>query len=191
MTDLAPLAGLPITVLQANKLQLRSLEPLRGMPLRQLFLFEAGNVDLSPLAGSPIDYLHLGGAKIGNAAPLGGCTALRSLWLCDCHIQDRAPLPGSKLAELYLGNTRVRDITPLTKMPLRVLTLDRCPVQDLNLLRDIATLEQLVVSREAPGLANLRSHPRLAFLATRWDIKTGRPAQTAKDFWTEWDKPRR
>ena len=70
VTDLTPLAGLPIEVLQANKLQLRSLEALRGMPLKQLFLFDAGNVDLSPLAGSPVDHLHLGGAKISDFAPL-------------------------------------------------------------------------------------------------------------------------
>ena len=76
-------------------------------------------------------------------------------------------------------------------MPLRVLTLDRCPVQDLNPLRDIASREQLVVGRDAPGLAQLRSHPRLAFPAARWDPTTDRPAQTTEDFWTEWDKPRR
>ena len=79
VTDLAPLAGLPIEVLQANKLQLRNLEALRGMPLKQLFLFDAGDVDLSPLAGSSIETLHLGGAKISDFAPLAGCSALRFL----------------------------------------------------------------------------------------------------------------
>ena len=191
VTDLAPLTGLPIGVLQANKLQLRDLEPLRGMPLKQLFLFDAANVDLAPLSGSSIELLHLGGAKISDLAPLAGCAALRHLWVSDCNVRDLSPLAELKLVELHLGNTRVRDLRPLSKLPLRVLTIDRSPVEDVTPLRDIPTLEQLVVSRDAPGLSGLRSHPRLAWLATRWDAHANRPGQTATEFWTEFDRRKR
>jgi Leucine-rich repeat (LRR) protein len=187
VTDLAPLAGLKVERLWLDGLKLPDLSPLRGLPLKELYLFSSDIADLSPLAGMPIEKLQLGGAKIRDISPLADCTALRHLWLSDCNISDIRPIAGLKLTELHLGNTRVRDVSPLRNLPLRVLTIDRCPVTDLSPLRDIPTLEELVASKESPGIWSLRTHAQLKYLSTVWDPRNNRPSQTVSEFWQRWD----
>jgi len=40
-------------------------------------------------------------------------------------------------------------------------------------------------------LGDLRTQPRLAFVSTRWDMQNGRPAQSANEFWTQFDGRKR
>jgi serine/threonine protein kinase/Leucine-rich repeat (LRR) protein len=185
--DLTPLAGLKIERLWLNKLKLQDLSPLRTLPLKELYMPDAEIADLSPLAGTPLERLQMGGAKIRDISPLADCTSLRYLWLSDCNISDIRPLAGLKISELHIGNTRVRDISPLRNMPLRVLTVDRCPVTDLSPLRDIPTLEELVASKESPGIWSLRTHAQLKYLSTVWDPRNNRPTQSVSEFWQRWD----
>jgi hypothetical protein len=187
VNDLTPLAGLKVESLWLNKLNLPDLTPLRGLPLKELYLFDSDVADLTPLSGSPIERLHMSGAKVRDIAPLADCTSLRSLNLSNVDVIDIRPLAGLKLDELHLGHTRVRDLAPLRNVPLRVLTVDHCPVQDLSPLRDIPTLEELVASKENPGLWSLRTHPKLKLLSTVWDPRNNRPSQTVSEFWARWD----
>jgi serine/threonine protein kinase/Leucine-rich repeat (LRR) protein len=185
ITSLAPVAGIPLTMLQINRLKLADLAPLRGAPLKHLFAFDTTIADMSVIAELPLETLHLGAAKLTDINQLAACKSLRFLWLSDTNISDIRPLADLKLEQLHLGHTRVRDLTPLARLPLRVLTIDRCPIDSLAVLRDIPTLEQLVVSKNTPGLRSLRSHPKIAYISTRWDTGMDRPAETADVFWAE------
>ena len=53
VTNLTPLAGLPLTLLNCHGLKVTNLTPLRGRPLRSLILTETSVTDLRPLAECP------------------------------------------------------------------------------------------------------------------------------------------
>lgn len=70
VTNLAPLAGLPLTVIKMQDCPVRDLEPLVGMPLRELWLQGTRVADLSPLANMPLEYVFLDRTFVTDLRPL-------------------------------------------------------------------------------------------------------------------------
>ena len=100
VSDLSPLRGMPLTVLDINRCrQVRDLTPLHHMPLTSLNLTECNQVrDLGPLHGLPLTHLDLlGCSQAGDLTPLQGMP-LKSLNLSGCgQVRDLSPLHGMKL----------------------------------------------------------------------------------------------
>ncbi len=174
VSDLAPLSGLPITILLLEGTKVRDLAPLRGMPLRRLSLSRTDVADLSPLRGMPLTELVLHG----------------------CPVSDLSPLAGMPLTELGLGvrsledvpriGTQVANLEPLRGMPFRSAVLDGTINPDLAPLLDCPQLEEIIMPPKYRNLDALRTHPKLATII--WDPPSGaRKTQPVAEFWKERD----
>ena len=125
LTNLAPLQGLPLTMLDVNNNgQLADLTPLKTLPLTQLFAQRTAVPDLAPLAGLRLTELNLSGTPVA----------------------DLAPLKDMPLIALYLDGTKVADLTPLKGMPLKIVNireLKLAPARDHAVLRGLTALETI------------------------------------------------
>jgi Leucine-rich repeat (LRR) protein/tRNA A-37 threonylcarbamoyl transferase component Bud32 len=171
LTDLSPLAGLPLTQISMDKTAVADLSPLRAAPLTVISLHDTPVVDLSPLAGKPIRDLSLVGSpiedlvavaaladllqltidrtRVTSLAPLAGRVQLAVLSCKDTAIQDLTPLIGMKLVRLHLARTGIDDISAVSGMPLTSLDIRKTRVHDLSPLTGIATLRELDITDAA------------------------------------------
>ena len=161
LTDLSPLAGLPLEVLDlGGSVQGADLSMLEAMPIRILDLSHSDIADIATLSGMPLHELNLRGCdRLTSLAPLAGmqlrkitidgCTALTSLDGLRGHptralsaafctsLADIDALSEMPLELLDLRSTPLVDLTPLAKLPLRELRISRTRVFDLRPLRAI------------------------------------------------------
>ena len=133
LSDISPLQGMQLSVLDLTGTQVRDLEPLKYMPLTFLNLMSTPVRDLTPLQGMPLTDLSLWGCnQVDEIAPLKGMKLTR-LNLYTCAVNDLSPLQGMPLTYLYLaGCGRVQDVNPLAGMPLTDLNLDNTQIPDLK-----------------------------------------------------------
>ena len=130
ITDLSPLADLPVSELYAQRIPTTDLSPLRGLPLRQLWLDGTLVEDLAPLKELPIV----------------------TLGLSHTPVSDLSPLRDLKLQRLILdGITKEIDLAPLAGMTtLEDLVLPEHP-KNLELLRQLPNLK--FISNKWGGVA--------------------------------------
>jgi hypothetical protein len=82
ITDLSPLAGIPISVLLISGARISDLTPLRGMPLQVLFCASTLIKDLEPLRDLPLVRVYLDDCPQGlDLEPLANAKKLYSLLL--------------------------------------------------------------------------------------------------------------
>ena len=160
VTDLTPLAGAPLAVLNATGAsELTSIAALRGMSLSELHLARTKVADLSPLRDMrTLEKLHLKAAPVSDLSPLQGLR-LRFVDLADCPVSDLGPLRGAPVEEIVLANTRVADLSPLAGMPLRSLELCYAPVIDFRPLAGLPLEVGNFEGNRLNDLAVLRGMP--------------------------------
>jgi hypothetical protein len=170
VTDLSPLADLPLAALDVRETKVANLSPLRssvlGRSLRELLLWKTNVKDLSPLAG---------------------CTALEYLDAYGLPLADLSILKGMKLKTLLIGSSRVTDISPLAGMPLESLNLDVTAVKDLSPLLKCPTLKQLVLPRAPDNIESLHGLAQLERLSFK-TAPGGAPDKTTVQFWADYDR---
>ncbi|MEZ4400850.1 MAG: hypothetical protein R3B06_12570 [Kofleriaceae bacterium] len=85
---LAPLAALTqLRALDLTDSQITDLTPLAKLPLIQLTLTRTAVADLRPLAGHPtLEHLELGGTKVKDITPLLSCKRLCNVGLWDARV---------------------------------------------------------------------------------------------------------
>lgn len=115
---------------------LTNLAPLAGLPLTQLNLAGSQVSDISPLKDMPLEYLNLSGCKVSDLKPLAG-SPLKKLNLDQCPVESLQDINGLQLNELSLWKTEVGDLNPLRRMPLTYLNLVSTYVGDLNPIADL------------------------------------------------------
>jgi serine/threonine protein kinase len=136
LSDLTPLAGLPLKVLwvRGND-KLSNLKPLEGMPLVELNCQGTIVADLTPLHKCPLESLHIAGTRVRSLDALKGLP-LKKLYCHDSVISDLSPLAGMRLEVLICLYTQVHDLSPLRKMPLTSLCVASCrQITDLSPLQ--------------------------------------------------------
>lgn len=72
LSDLSPLEGLELEMINLQGTQVTDLSPLKGMRLKYLDLGETPVSDLSPLKGIPLVELYLNDTPITDLSPLKG-----------------------------------------------------------------------------------------------------------------------
>ncbi|MDZ4287346.1 MAG: protein kinase, partial [Prosthecobacter sp.] len=202
VSDLSPLAGMPLKYLTCNGLtKLTDLSPLRGAPLEDAGFSGTGITDLRPLAGMPLLKLNLNMTPVTDLSPLSGLP-LEELWLVNLPITtleplrgvklrklaiygnttvtDLSPLAGMPLEELHADNNRISDISPLAGMPLRELYLGKSSVKDLTPLDACRELDTLSFPDGCAGIEVLRQLPKLRRIYSKG-------SQTAAEFWKTYD----
>ena len=101
------------------------------------------------------------------------------------------------LTELLACGTQVSNISQLAGMPLKRLNLFATSVTDLRPLLSCPDLEILGLPSPAKDVGQLRALKKLKRLSERWDYlpsylfpdrhDPGTPAQTAEEYWMEYD----
>jgi tRNA A-37 threonylcarbamoyl transferase component Bud32/tetratricopeptide (TPR) repeat protein len=188
VSDLSPLAGMPLALLNCDGCQdVSDISALRGAPLVDLNLHHTRVSSLTPLAGAPLQRLNVTGTTVTDITSLSQCPSLEELFLGGLPITDLAPLAKLHLTSLTFVGTKITSIAPLRGQPLRFLSLGKTGVTDLSPLAGCNTLEEILLPAKAGDLSMLRELPRLKFISTREVGTSGHPAQTAAEFWKEYD----
>jgi hypothetical protein len=153
VTDLTPLAGLPLMDLMLENLQIKDLSPLKGMNLNQLYLNDSAIEDISPLANVQAKLLNLNGTKI----------------------KDISSLANMKLDTLWIPHTQVTDISPLAKQEAMIsLDCEESPVTDIAPLANVLSLQRLNIAKtQVTDLTPLAKHNLTRLIFSPEKIKTG------------------
>jgi len=173
VSDLAPLAGLPIASLNLNNTQVSDLAPLRRMPLVNLQLHGAAVKDLSPLQGMSLKTLNI------NACPVSDLTPLSGMPLTEL-------LMGLGKLGMQVGKTNVSDLSPLRGMPLIRLSIDGTNDPDVTPIAQCATLKILILPMKARNIEALRSLTQLERISRGWPGSEEKMPDAAT-FWKDYD----
>ncbi|MGD0040204.1 MAG: hypothetical protein ABSE84_07300 [Isosphaeraceae bacterium] len=148
VSDLSPLAGMPLTALGCGWTRVSDLSPLKGMPLVRLTCYCTRASDLSPLKGMPLRELHCGGTRISDLSPLRGMP-LAELRCDYTQVSDLSPLRGMALAELHCDNAPVADLSPAEGMNLALITFTPKNItKGLGVIRRMKSLKTIGVGYE-------------------------------------------
>jgi serine/threonine protein kinase/Leucine-rich repeat (LRR) protein len=148
VTDPSPVRALPgllrlaCTGSDAGKGKLTDLGPLRGMPLN---ILDCGNnpvTDLGPLRGMPLIFLGIAGTQVRDLAPVQDMPLL-IVHCAGAPVRDLGPLHGKELTLLDAAGAPVEDLTPLRGMPLEALWCNVQPRRDAELLRSLSRLKEV------------------------------------------------
>ena len=122
ITDLAPLAGLPLTELNLAGNRVTDLSALSQVEnLTKLNIDYNPVTDLSPLSDLYyLEDLNASDTLVEDVAPLKELCYLRFLYINNAKISDISPLEGIDFVNLYLKNNHINDISPLTAENLHV-----------------------------------------------------------------------
>ncbi len=211
LTDISPLAGLPLLGLDLARSGVEDLTPLQGMPLRELYLEDTPVDDIESLEGMPLEKLYLSntkvddldplrkatqlkelnlvGAQVSDLSPLAGLPRLELLWLTGCPVDDVAPLARVRsLVSLTLEDTEVDDLSPLEGHPLLRLHIGKTPVTDLTPLRSMQ-LTRLIFTpnRIEKGMEHARNMSTLREIGLEFSDPRARPPMAPAEFWAKYD----
>ena len=144
---------------------------LAGLPVRKLDIKGTKVSDLTALCGAPLVWLEAYQCPIRDLTPLAGCSALTFLGLAGTQVSELRPVLGHQLVELHLE--------------------ENTPIRDVAALAGCVTLERLTLPRNASGVEALRALPQVQRVSFAWDSDAARIAQTAAEFWVEFDRQRK
>ena len=109
---------------------------------------------------------------------------IKKLWINSTRVTDLSPLKGMQLTELNINTTFVQDISVVKDMPLELLYMHECPgITDLSVLKQVPSLEQLLLTRNRADIEFLRTMPKLRELSNDWFTRD----QTPELFWRQYD----
>jgi serine/threonine protein kinase/Leucine-rich repeat (LRR) protein len=166
ISDISFLANIPIRSLRLDRTPVTDLSALAGAPIQKLEMRETQITDLGALRGAPLEYLEAYKSSISDLSPLAECRSLRSLRIAGTQVADLTPVLSLPLTVLHILNTKITDVSPAA----------RCE-----------TLEAIEIPKDATGVEALRKLPHLQRISTRYDGKNNQVAQTAEEFWREFD----
>jgi Leucine-rich repeat (LRR) protein len=181
ITDLRPLAAMPIKYLHLWRCKIVDFTPLKDMPLKSLNVGGGlqNNIDLKLFSHLPLEFLCLNYSDVSDLTPLKNCP-LTELECTSTQISDLSPLRGMRLQHLGIAKTKVKDLSPLRGMPLTKLHIDETPVTDLSPLKgmplkdlhcDFNARRDAAILREITTLETINGMPAAEF----WKgVDTGR-----------------
>ena len=169
ISDLTPLAGLPLTTLALTGNQVEDVSPLASLDaLETLYLGDNPVADYAPLSGlSRLRYLNLDGAYRGRAtavtASLDFLRGMRLESLSVCGIEpedgDWSPLAElSRLVELTTWHLPAPAVPTIAQnRHMTYLALFRCQLEDLTPLAGAAGLTGLGINEASLSLEGIQA----------------------------------
>ena len=174
ISDVTPIAKLPLTRLYMSGTNVVDLSPLRDS--RGLRIFEAANARLRDasvfetwaLCGT----VRVRGNAISDVSPFARMPRLVTLDLSHNQVSDVAPLAGTNIEELFLDFNQIRDISALSDLrSLVVLSLRGNRIVDIGALSALTRLQHLFLGgngiTDVSALGGLTSLTRLQLRANR------------------------
>lgn len=141
--DLTPLAQCKhLGMLNVLEAPVSDLGPLAGLPLTELICSGKKITSVGALAGASLKKLSLTGTSVTDLSHLAQCTQLEELHLDGTPVSDLGPVAKLPLKRLVLLNTKVTSLSPLAECAtLEAITL---PAKvDLSVLRRLPRLKDI------------------------------------------------
>ena len=187
ISDISALEGMPMIELYLDGTAVEDLSPLAGMSsLKKLYIDNSNVKDLSPLKGLPIQELNAVGTRVSDISALKGMP-LQMLWLTDLPVKDIAALAGSPLVSVTLHRTKVEDLRPLAQTRIQRIHIGETPVKDLTPLAGLP-LTRLVFDpgKIQQGIDGIRGIATMTQIGTKFeqDLDTLLPPP---QFWPKYD----
>lgn len=187
VSDIGALKGMPIIELYLDGTAVEDLSPLAGMnSLKKLYIDRSNVQDLSPLKGLPIQELNAVGTRVSDISALKGMP-LQMLWLTDLPVKDVSALAGSPLVSVTLHRTKVEDLAPLAQTRIQRIHIGETPVKDLTPLAGLP-LTRLVFDpvKIQKGIEGIRGITTMTQIGTKFeqDLNTLLPPA---QFWPKYD----
>ncbi len=187
VSDIAALEGMPLIELYLDGTAVEDLSPLAGMgSLKKLYIDKSNVRDLSPLKGLPIQEFNAVGTRVSDISALQGMP-LQMLWLTDLPVTDISALAGSPLISVTLHRSKVEDLAPLAQTRIQRIHIGETPVTDLTPLADLP-LTRLVFDpgKIQKGIEGIRRIPTMTQIGTKFeqDLNTLLPPV---QFWPKYD----
>jgi serine/threonine protein kinase len=188
INDLRFLSTAKIRELSLFNTLVADLTPLKDMPLAVLDLRESTIVDISPLKGVPLQELYLWKTKVTDFTVLSEFDKMEVLDVGETPCDSLQFAPLRKLKLLRFGSTQIRDLSPLYRSKIEKIHFDNVPVEDVSPLATCSELKWIVLPEGAQNIETLRNLPKLERISYSFHSES-EPAQTASDFWNEFDQP--
>lgn len=134
---------MPLTILRAKSTRVSDLRPLANLPLHTLQLAETPIEDLTPIKNCPLRLLSFGGTRISDLSPLRGMQTLERLECERTLVSDLSPLRGLRLKYLACEESPIADYSILAEFPLEELHISYDATKHRKLLRSIPTLKRI------------------------------------------------
>jgi Leucine-rich repeat (LRR) protein/tRNA A-37 threonylcarbamoyl transferase component Bud32 len=165
VTDLSPLADLPLTSLSLSEISVPDLSPLR-----------------SPVLRDALRSIRLYKSKVTDFAPIADCKNLTSFDVSDTALADLSVVKGMKLQQIRISRTGVKDIAVLAGMPLETAVLTGTSITDISPLLKCPDLVNLALPRDARDVGSLHALSKVARIS--YSVTTsGNVDMTADQFW--------
>lgn len=157
LSDLSPLAGLPLNSVIINSSKVSSVADLRGLPIKVLSITGCDLRDLTPLRGMSLESIDVSGTKVFDFSVLNQLP-LREFAAAGTQIKHLSFLRNAQLVSLDVNDTGVFDFSVVSRMPLQELKVSHtqfkmlemvknCPIRRLEAngtgITDLASLKDL------------------------------------------------
>lgn len=137
VSDLSPLAGMPLNSLSVQGTSVKDLSPIRDVGLAVLDIAGTLVEDLSPIQNMRLESLNLVNCPARNLAVLRGMPLKNILVSATTPYYELSHLKGLKLEQFgdgYAG-ANLGDLSLFAAMPLQAMNLTRTHISDLSPLR--------------------------------------------------------
>jgi hypothetical protein len=140
-TDISPVRALTgLSRLSVGESKLSDLSPLDGMPLQVLNCAHTQVHDLSAIRGMRLTSFSCGYTKVSDLTPLQGMP-LKNLGCLHTPVSDLSPLIGMHLTYLDCHDTNVSDLSPLRDVPLTSISFTPKNIsKGIEVIREMKTL---------------------------------------------------
>jgi serine/threonine protein kinase/phage FluMu protein Com len=147
LADLTPLKGMALTSLNISNTLVQNLTPLAGMPLRDLKMNGVPVSDFTLLGSLPLESLECSACPNLRSLEVLRGQQLRSLHCADVPIESLEQLQGMRLTTLVVDHTRVKDLSPLKGMPLSTLCVTGTATGQTTQIKDLSPLKGMSLAR--------------------------------------------
>jgi serine/threonine protein kinase len=176
LTDLTPLAGMPISRIELTGSKVLDINVLAAMPLVKVLLVDTRLRGVAPLAGKPITSLTISRSEVADLSPLKDMPLIQ-LDVSDSPVADLTPLKGMPLKSLDLSGTKVENFAEVKSLPLTSLALNRLPISDLSPLKGLKLTSLSLASTGVSDLTPLKGMPLETLVLSDSKVFDAKPLQ--------------
>ncbi len=155
LSDLTPIAGMPISRIDLSGSQVLDIRVLSDMPLTNVRLVDSRIRDLSPLQGKPITQLFISKSEVSDITPLAGMPLIQAV-ISNSPVSDFSALKGMPITELDLSGTQLNDLSIIKTLPLVELSLNNLPINNIAPLKGMKLTSLSLANTDVSDLMPLQ-----------------------------------
>jgi serine/threonine protein kinase len=176
LSDLTPLAGMPISHLDISGSKISDIRVLSDMPLVFVRLTDTRIRDVSALKGKLITELSLIQSDVSDLSPLSGMPLVK-VAITQSPVVDLTPLKGAPIEVLDLSGTKVNNFAIFSSLKLTSLTLNDLSISDVSMLKGLKLDYLSLAQTHVADLLPLKSMKLTTLILSKSKVFDARPLQ--------------